>query len=163
MARALCSSSSQQSADCVECVISTSAPIPHCCRSRIGLRRSGIRLLVKAAVQYQTHSNIVCLYTILPPPPLSKLQLPQTQRGLGRAECLRLPGLPSYMQECAAAVCGAEWWQCVSLGSARLGICVSSSINPSLILPPDEANENEGPGQLNNQLSWKQGRQLLRQ
>uniref|UniRef100_A0A8C5BUL7 Striatin n=1 Tax=Gadus morhua TaxID=8049 RepID=A0A8C5BUL7_GADMO len=27
----------------------------------------------------------------------------------------------------------------------------------------DEANENEGPGQLNNQLSWKQGRQLLRQ
>ncbi|XP_028846043.1 striatin-like isoform X1 [Denticeps clupeoides] len=27
----------------------------------------------------------------------------------------------------------------------------------------DEANENETPGSLNNQLSWKQGRQLLRQ
>lgn len=29
--------------------------------------------------------------------------------------------------------------------------------------PPDEANENESSGSLNNQLSWKQGRQLLRQ
>lgn len=28
---------------------------------------------------------------------------------------------------------------------------------------PDEANENESSGSLNNQLSWKQGRQLLRQ
>uniref|UniRef100_A0A3Q3CDD2 Striatin N-terminal domain-containing protein n=1 Tax=Haplochromis burtoni TaxID=8153 RepID=A0A3Q3CDD2_HAPBU len=30
-------------------------------------------------------------------------------------------------------------------------------------LSPDEANENETSGSLNNQLSWKQGRQLLRQ
>lgn len=29
--------------------------------------------------------------------------------------------------------------------------------------PPDEANENDSSGSLNNQLSWKQGRQLLRQ
>lgn len=29
--------------------------------------------------------------------------------------------------------------------------------------PADEANENESSGSLNNQLSWKQGRQLLRQ
>ena len=110
-----------------------------------------------------THTHTVCLRSVRSPPALSKLQLPQTQRGLGQAECLWLPGLPSYMQECAAAVCGAECqWLCVSLGSARVVICVflNQSINdPS----PDEANENEGPGQLNNQLSWKQGRQLLRQ
>lgn len=31
------------------------------------------------------------------------------------------------------------------------------------LTPSDEANENETSGSFNNQLSWKQGRQLLRQ
>ncbi|KAJ3609916.1 hypothetical protein NHX12_022010, partial [Muraenolepis orangiensis] len=42
-----------------------------------------------------------------------------------------------------------------------------TELNQGDMKPPtydsDEANENEGPGSLNNQLSWKQGRQLLRQ
>uniref|UniRef100_A0A667ZLQ5 Striatin n=1 Tax=Myripristis murdjan TaxID=586833 RepID=A0A667ZLQ5_9TELE len=38
-----------------------------------------------------------------------------------------------------------------------------TELNQGDMKPPNEANENEGPGSLNNQLSWKQGRQLLRQ
>ncbi|XP_056147272.1 striatin-like isoform X2 [Lampris incognitus] len=42
-----------------------------------------------------------------------------------------------------------------------------TELNQGDMKPPsydsDEANENEAPGSLNNQLSWKQGRQLLRQ
>ncbi|KAM3606820.1 uncharacterized protein V6R79_023928 [Siganus canaliculatus] len=42
-----------------------------------------------------------------------------------------------------------------------------TELNQGDIKPPsydsDEANENESSGSLNNQLSWKQGRQLLRQ
>lgn len=45
---------------------------------------------------------------------------------------------------------------CKSHQSCTLCWFVSSS-------SPDEANENESSGSLNNQLSWKQGRQLLRQ
>ncbi|XP_052352572.1 striatin-like [Oncorhynchus keta] len=42
-----------------------------------------------------------------------------------------------------------------------------TELNQGDMKPPsyesDEVNENEAPGSLNNQLSWKQGRQLLRQ
>uniref|UniRef100_A0A3Q3FFC8 Striatin N-terminal domain-containing protein n=1 Tax=Labrus bergylta TaxID=56723 RepID=A0A3Q3FFC8_9LABR len=42
-----------------------------------------------------------------------------------------------------------------------------TELNQGDVKPPsydsDEANENESSGSLNNQLSWKQGRQLLRQ
>uniref|UniRef100_A0A8C6P602 Striatin n=1 Tax=Nothobranchius furzeri TaxID=105023 RepID=A0A8C6P602_NOTFU len=38
-----------------------------------------------------------------------------------------------------------------------------TELNQGDMKPPNEANENETSGSLNNQLSWKQGRQLLRQ
>uniref|UniRef100_A0A8C5E9C5 Striatin n=1 Tax=Gouania willdenowi TaxID=441366 RepID=A0A8C5E9C5_GOUWI len=38
-----------------------------------------------------------------------------------------------------------------------------TEFNQGDMKPPNEANENENSGSLNNQLSWKQGRQLLRQ
>lgn len=58
---------------------------------------------------------------------------------------------------------------CCDLGMSRS--CLQSGNNVCLRCPdlcpprlsPDEANENETSGSLNNQLSWKQGRQLLRQ
>lgn len=47
------------------------------------------------------------------------------------------------------------------MSEAVFGLVQSSFVSLSLL--PDEANENETSGSLNNQLSWKQGRQLLRQ
>uniref|UniRef100_A0A672J9H1 Striatin n=1 Tax=Salarias fasciatus TaxID=181472 RepID=A0A672J9H1_SALFA len=38
-----------------------------------------------------------------------------------------------------------------------------TELNQGDMKPPNEANENDTSGSLNNQLSWKQGRQLLRQ
>uniref|UniRef100_A0A8C7QE52 Striatin N-terminal domain-containing protein n=1 Tax=Oncorhynchus mykiss TaxID=8022 RepID=A0A8C7QE52_ONCMY len=38
-----------------------------------------------------------------------------------------------------------------------------TELNQGDVKPPNEVIENETPGSLNNQLSWKQGRQLLRQ